>query len=76
MGLASFFAFECDSCAMGFEMYSSPHCKDSRSFELNSRSVLGMLEVGAGKGGLEKFCAFLKMPNAITDEAYKNNLKK
>ena len=57
-------------------MYSSSHCKDSRTFEVNSSSVLGMLEVGAGKAGLEKFCVFLNMPNAMTDEAYKNNLQK
>ena len=76
MGFASSFTFECSACASGCEMYTSPHCEDSRSYEVNRRMVLGLLEIGGGKSSLETLCSILNMPKAMSDDAYLDTVRK
>ena len=76
MGLASSFTFECQICASGCEMLTSPRCEGSRAYEVNCRTVLGLLEIGAGKSSLEKLCSVLNMPKAMSDDAYNDMIGK
>ena len=76
MGLAASFTFECSTCTKGCEMYTSPRSENSRSYEINRRMVLGLLEIGAGKSSLEKLCSILNMPPAMSDDAYNDTLTK
>eukprot|EP00112_Aurelia_sp_Birch-Aquarium-sp1_P025309 Seg8357.1 transcript_id=Seg8357.1/GoldUCD/mRNA.D3Y31 product="hypothetical protein" protein_id=Seg8357.1/GoldUCD/D3Y31 len=76
MGLASSFTFECSARASGCEIYTSPRCDGSRSYEINCLMVLGLLEIGAGKSSLEKLCSILNMPKAMSDDAYGSSVAK
>ena len=76
MGFASSFTFECGTCASGCEMYTSTNCEGSRSYEINCRLVLGLLEIGGGKSSLEKLSSVLDMPKAMSDDAYLDTVRK
>eukprot|EP00795_Rhopilema_esculentum_P005686 gene5686-10931_t len=76
MGLASFFTFECRTCATGCEMLTSPRCEGSRVYEINYRMILGLLEIGAGKSFLEKLCSVLNMPKAMSHDAFSDSVAK
>jgi len=76
MGFASSFTFECSTCASSCEMYTSPHCDGSRSYEINRRMVLGLLQIGGGKSSLERLSSVLNMPKVMSDDAYLDTVRK
>ena len=49
IGLSSLLSLECGFCGQQTELHTSPKCTGSNAFEINKRSVLSMIEIGAGR---------------------------
>ena len=70
-GLVSKLMIVCTNTACRKEaVVSDPYASDAKS--LNTRSVLGMQEIGRGRNGLESFCGIMDMLPPLNIPAYSN----
>ena len=71
-GLVSKLMICCANTACNKEAaVSDPYASDSKS--LNTRSVLGMREIGRGRNSLESFCGIMDLPPPLSIPAYRDH---
>lgn len=70
----------CNKCGWTHQSYTSktvgPNIHGAKSFEINTRSVIAMREIGRGHASLEKFCGYMNIPPPMRKNAFLENQKK
>jgi hypothetical protein len=72
-GLSSNFSLECQ-CSFSFSFYSSKFVCDVKGYEVNTRFVLGMRQIGCGYEDASHFCGVMNMPSPMNLKAYQGQV--